>query len=591
MNRQDGSTPTAPPAADDERIAGLIRSVADDWHMPPQRLGDSTWRERTGRGVTHRRGRAERTIGPIAAALVATVVLALGAVWLTTPHADRGLASGPSATAGSSAGPTTTSSSRPTPSGSHAATPLPAFQRNRELPTVTNVLVRSDGDFHVADLSTGTLGRAVVGGHLGSTTALVRPGGGWVCVCADWTVMRSEGPGAARIVLEPVAADGSAEAAREIRTLDGVPDPAQPLSAGTPLVDAGTSVSADGRFAFVGWSVRDGADWKAGLEVVDVASLEVVATVPIPVVEPGVKTDRPIIRVAPAVSLSPDRSTILVSSFWYVHDSSTATPPSGNDHWIGRFSGGHVDHLSAAGSTAAARCAELSQGMIDSDRYYVVCSDPSGGMTLERVAADGTVVGNDDLPGIGGGTEGGSLTDRIADALFVWGPITRTLARIDLQTGKVETATAPTALVDGGPFGGLASLGSDLGRWLAPTAGAKTFLDPGIVASPDGKRVYAIGVVGSSDPGSGGSTGVYVFDASTLQAIGHWQPTADFASIALTADGHYLFAAAAGGVDAAGVSSRNGASITVFDTTDGSVDLIAGKLGTSDLFLTDRIVR
>jgi hypothetical protein len=82
-----------------------------------------------------------------------------------------------------------------------------------------------------------------------------------------------------------------------------------------------------------------------------------------------------------------------------------------------------------------------------------------------------------------------------------------------------------------------------------------------------------------------------VFDASTLQAIGHWQPTADFASIALTADGHYLFAAAAGGVDAAGVSSRNGASITVFDTTDGSVDLIAGKLGTSDLFLTDRIVR
>src|SRR4051812_353986 len=308
MNRQDGSTPTAPPAADDERIAGLIRSVADDWHMPPQRLGDATWRDRTGRRGGHRRGRAERIVGPIAAALVATVVLALGAVWLTTPHADRGLASGPSATAASSAGPTTTSSSRPTAKGSQAATPLPAFQLNGELPTVTSVLVQSDGDFHVADLSTGELGRAVVGRHSGSTTALVRPGGGWVCVCVDWTLMRSDGPAAARIVLEPVAADGTAESAREIRTLDGVPDPAQALNAGTPLVDAGTSVSPDGRFAFVGWSVRDRAAWKAGLDVVDLASLEVVATVPVPVVDPAVKTDRSIIRVAPAATLSPDGS-------------------------------------------------------------------------------------------------------------------------------------------------------------------------------------------------------------------------------------------------------------------------------------------
>ena len=75
--------------------------------------------------------------------------------------------------------------------------------------------------------------------------------------------------------------------------------------------------------------------------------------------------------------------------------------------------------------------------------------------------------------------------------------------------------------------------------------------------------------------------------------LGHWQPTADFASIAVSADGRYLFAAAQGGVDASGRSSPNRASITVFDTTDGSVDLIAGNLGSSesDLFLTDATVR
>ena len=177
------------------------------------------------------------------------------------------------------------------------------------------------------------------------------------------------------------------------------------------------------------------------------------------------------------------------------------------------------------------------------------------------------------------------------DSLFLWGPSARTLARIDLQTGKVETATAASAAVGDDLFGGLAGLGRDFGRWLAPPAVAKSYLDPGIVASADGSRIYAIGVVGESDSTPGGSTGVFAFDATTLEVLGHWQPTADFTSIALSADGQFLYAAAPGGVDAAGQSSRNGASITVFDTTDGSVRLIAGNLGGSELFLADRTVR
>ena len=48
MNPRNGATPTVGTDPDEERLAGLIRSVADDWRMPPQRLGKSTWRERTG---------------------------------------------------------------------------------------------------------------------------------------------------------------------------------------------------------------------------------------------------------------------------------------------------------------------------------------------------------------------------------------------------------------------------------------------------------------------------------------------------------------------------------------------------------------
>jgi hypothetical protein len=370
-----------------------------------------------------------------------------------------------------------------------------------------------------------------------------------------------------------------------------VPDPAQALRSGSPLVDAGTSVSDDGRFAFVGWSVSEANDWKAGLDVVDIASGEVITTASVPVVTPTVGTDRPIIRVAPAATQSPDRSTVLVSSFWYVYDPTTGTPPSGTDHWTASFDGAKVGRLDAAGSTAAGSCGEFSEGIIDDALYYVLCYDASGRVVFQRMARDGTAAGDQVSLEDFGGTDGGNLTVRVGDSLFVWGPVTRTLGRIDLKTGTVQTASAPAAAVEDDTFGSLAGVGRELGRWLAPSAAAKTFLDPGIIASPDGRRVYAIGVTGSSDPGPGGSTGIYVFDASTLEVLGHWPPTADFTSIAVSADGRYLYAAAPGGVDAAGQPARNGASITVFDTTDGSVRLIAGTLGTYELSLAERTLR
>ena len=35
---------------DDAALAALVRDVADDWQMPPQRLDEVTWRDRVGRG-------------------------------------------------------------------------------------------------------------------------------------------------------------------------------------------------------------------------------------------------------------------------------------------------------------------------------------------------------------------------------------------------------------------------------------------------------------------------------------------------------------------------------------------------------------
>lgn len=142
----------------------------------------------------------------------------------------------------------------------------------------------------------------------------------------------------------------------------------------------------------------------------------------------------------------------------------------------------------------------------------------------------------------------------------------------------------------GGPLEAVAALGRRVGQWIAPPVAAKSQLLPGMVLSPDGTRVYAIGV---SSPGATdrGSSGIFAFDASSLARLGSWAPTADFASIAVSADGLFVYAAAQGGIDAAGRTSPNGSSVTVFDTSDGSVRLIAGALGSSDLWFANSTLR
>jgi hypothetical protein len=163
------------------------------------------------------------------------------------------------------------------------------------------------------------------------------------------------------------------------------------------------------------------------------------------------------------------------------------------------------------------------------------------------------------------------------------------LSRVDLRTGELLQSPVASA-ADDGPLDALAGLGRRLGRWIAPSALAKILLEPGLVASPDGTRLYAIGVTSATDPTTRGSTGIYAYDAATLAPLGHWQPTADFTSIAVSADGRFVYAAALGGVDAAGVGSRNRASVTVFDAADGSVRLIAGELGSSDLWFAGPVL-
>jgi DNA-binding beta-propeller fold protein YncE len=117
-------------------------------------------------------------------------------------------------------------------------------------------------------------------------------------------------------------------------------------------------------------------------------------------------------------------------------------------------------------------------------------------------------------------------------------------------------------------------------------------LDDLIVVSADGTRVYTLGISSPDPASSGDSAGVYAFDAATLAPLGHWAPQPNLTSIAVSDDGRHVYAAADGGPSAAGDPAPEfGASITAYDTSDGSVAVIAGRLLARDLSLGEHICR
>ncbi len=149
--RTEPTRPAEP--IDDLVLAGLVRDVAEGWHLPPRRLDEPTWTDRVDPRRVGRRllgGRLGRLAGRGGVAVGATLVLSLVAVWLGQPRgrAGRGGAS-PSGVAGASGSPRTAT---PGPTVRPTSTPLPELLVHGDLPTATSVLVRSGPGHAVVDL-------------------------------------------------------------------------------------------------------------------------------------------------------------------------------------------------------------------------------------------------------------------------------------------------------------------------------------------------------------------------------------------------------------------------------------------------------
>jgi hypothetical protein len=561
----DRPTPTDRALLDDAALAVLVRDVAGEWSMPPQRLDVHTWRERVGHGHGSANSGSgarwtRRLFGAAAVAVVAAISLLFAVVWLPAQRGDRG-------TVGSS--PSPAGSSNPVPSGSAApaASPMPKLVRNGDLPTPSRVMVQTGQGFHIVDLATGELGQVVIQTGLGPTTLLARPGGGWVCICGD-------GQNVIRLSAETVDANGVVGAPRPIRDIVGTPDPSQTDTLPLRNADVSVTASPDGRFALIGWIRRDGAaGWQIGADVLDLDTLATVASTELLLDEPVVVDGRARLRFAPIVRLSPAGDQILLASQWFVDDAGRTTP--GSDHWLASFDGRSIGVLADADATTRHLCGEFDAGFIggepssDGAVYYSACWSLADALVVDRIAADGRLVSATEFPGSLGGIDSGTRVSPLGDAFYSWNPFETVLSRLDLRSGELSVGEPqrpnPTGLTT--PLGDL------------------------IVVSADGTRVYTLGIV-SPAGGSGESAGVFAFDASTLAPLGHWAPQANLTSIAVSDDGRFVYAAAHGGPSAAGDPAPEfGASITAYNTSDGSVALIAGRLLARDLTLGERICR
>ncbi len=559
------------PQPDDETLAALVRDVADRWSMPPQRLDDRTWRERVSGQPRRRRARATaagwlRRLGTAASvAVVATVALALVAVWLTIPRT-------PAIGNRTSAPPTLgqTPESRQTPS-LPPATPLPAYAvYGQKLDG--RLILNVSGVYRIVDLATGTFAGDLVKGTQYPTQLFARPGGGFVCACFSAAYAGDYLSGSYTIDARVLRRDGSLIRQVRVAKLQSDTDPVVSDDESNGL-SAAAELAPDGRTLYVAWAYRRTPVWHTGISVVDVERGKVVQTIRLP---DRSSTDGLIVTSVwlNALRIAPDGGHLMLTMDVYSTRSHT-TP-----HVLATVADGRIAQTVTLPDNTAINehpC-DPGGGFATNTTYYTLCPSPA---VYRLFALDGSLIAQAEL-GRGSGAEPGTadIVDRARGQIFHWSSETRTLSRIDLATGRV-TGTATALQASSGParpVDGLAALGRSVGGWLAPSVMAKTILQPGIVLSPDGSRIYALGTTtpATTDPGS---TGVDVFDAVAMRPIDHWEPPADLVSVATSPDGRYVYVAGAPDVNASGERTGAPASLIVFEASTGSVRMIAGALG------------
>ena len=471
--------------------------------------------------------------------------------------------------ASATAGPT----SRPTPSRSPRPSPLPRIEIiGGRIPTERR-LVYADG-LELLDLSTGTLTRLQR-----SYEDLVFPADGnqFVCACLD----RGTSPDLRFARFDEAGQDAGKS---DLAALDGATAVAD-MTEGFNVVAA---FDRPGDRLFVMTAVRRPPVWSVELIAIDAATGDVtdraiLDTFPVGGDEPSSSpTPSPTRRLdgtppdgvylwAESVTVSTDASALMAAVSWSKVSSGNWT--NNRSEWMVPMSDGSIGKpikLAADVALETSSWCFNRPSFVDADLLVAVCgtSNDAAGTTdffVRRLTSAGESLGNVPIPAARPGNQVPTATfDRPGRRMFIWDMAGHELVRVGVDDGKIDRSAVSLSMLphDRRAIDGRGYFGAD----------------PGVVVSPDGRRVYALGMGrGSGDAGS--STGVWVFNAATLELVDHWEARALLSSLAVSDDGAFIYAIGAAGRDTQGNESTWPASLTVYDAATGEIQVLYGAIG------------
>lgn len=548
----------------DDELGGLIRNVADRWSPPSERSARRPWERRADRG---RGAIPGRVVAGLGVAVIAALLVVLSAPYLGLL---RQLGVGPSSSpSGIGASP------------SAAATPLPKLATYGD-PLPPTRLVVGDYQYQILDLSTGTMSGSI--GPGAGCDSVARTDDGSIA-CAVVGHAGAQGTVLVRLAM----VDTAGRTTGAVTLAEYAPD-AYPQVPNT--VVARTMFDPARALIYVSHVTRHLDSWSISIDLFRVPSgspagtLEV-ARIPAtgglidnPDNGPGEMLDpellAPQLQIAPGGRHLVARSALVQNQgaasalFWRISldaEGRMSDPLS----WPSGATDGSLDDCLG------------DSGFASPSAYYLACG-PGVGTSVRRVDLAGVLLGDTSLPSEVRTYPLVSALDAHGGALLLWSGVTRSIVRVDLATGALIGPVTAQVASSAGALGALAAVAGGLADWIAPPAAGKIFLQPGMVVSSDGSRVYALGLA-RGEPGPFESTGIYVFDGATLAQLAHWLPTADFISLALSADGTLLYAAGTSG-ERSGPAIQTQSSVTVFESVTGKIRVIAGQLGATAIFFS-----
>jgi hypothetical protein len=274
--------------------------------------------------------------------------------------------------------------------------------------------------------------------------------------------------------------------------------------------------------------------------------------------------------LANAIAIAPDSGFVYASVS--VSEGQADNWTIGNREWmipVRRGVPGTPARVSPAASLDPEGWCPGRPSFVDTELMVQVCTPiagqaPGNAYYVRRVTTAGESPG--DLPIPGQPPDGSypvtAVVDRAGRVAFVWDPVSHRMTRVGIDDGTVHTGTVNAAYLPDDRLPGNE-------RYIGA--------DPGLAVAPDGRRLYALGL-GAGAGQAGASTGVWVFNAATLNVIGHWEPRAFLISLAVSADGRFVYVAGAAGFDVEGRENPWPASVTVYDAATGEVQVLYGAV-------------